>query len=243
MIGNALSVVREVSLSIRDFVYPPQCPVCRVLIEDSAYPVCDKCLDSMEVTGEFDSSDFPDHQPEQSPFRQIRVLYLYEEPARTIIHQFKYSAKKSLAEPLGKRLAHFIECKMPSPLSGEKRIIVPVPLNPLKQIIRGYNQSALLAHEVGRSSGLPVVEDVLVRARYTRTQTALSKDRRRLNIREAFRLTREGYFTDKSVILIDDVITTASTVTECARIIEEDGCKEISIFGLAAPHTEEFKPV
>ncbi len=79
MFGNALSVVREVSLSIRDFVYPPQCPVCRVLIEDSAYPVCDKCLDSMEVTGEFDSSDFPDHQPEQSPFRQ-RIRHKTSQP-------------------------------------------------------------------------------------------------------------------------------------------------------------------
>ena len=237
MIRTALSVIREATLSLSAFVYPPQCPLCRSVLTEDQFTVCDRCLARMETRGEKGDNADGVHSPENYPYSRIKALYVYDEPTRSIIHQYKYLAKKSLALPLGRRLARFIAEEMPSAPSDEQCIVVPVPLNSFKLIIRGYNQSALLAREIGCSLGIPVEENILIRSRYTRTQTALSDVERSENIRGAFRLSRPGYFTGKSVILVDDVITTGSTAGECARVLKEDGCGEVSVFGLAAPRS------
>ena len=230
-----LPFISEAFSSILDFIYPPECPVCHNLIEDEPYPVCSVCLGRMKPLEENEQMrlDVPDIH--SLHLNTVGTLYRYNEPVRSIIHQFKYSGKKILCEPLGKKLALFIRRSIPDHYFNEKSVLVPVPLNHLKFIMRGYNQSALLAREVGRRLDIPLVEDILVRRRFTRTQTALDHKTRRMNIQEAFCLSKNDVFTDTHVIIIDDVITTGSTVTECARVISEDGCRAISIFGIASP--------
>ena len=156
----------------------------------------------------------------------IRSVLLFEGTVRQAIHQLKYRRLKAMAVPLGQLMADFLHAH---PLPHD--ILIPVPLHSRRLRQRGYNQAALLAHEVGKLTGLPVVEDRLVRQRDTiaqaRTATALE---RRANVRDAFvsRKTPDG----ECVLLIDDVCTTGATLDACAIALKNTGAGPV--WGLTA---------
>ena len=144
---------------------------------------------------------------------------------RQAIHQFKYTNFKALAFPLAQLLAENLEAK-PLPVD----VIVPVPLHPRRLRERGYNQSGLLARELGRLTGLPVVEDSLVRLMNTPAQArAANADARRNNVRGIFFCKNEG-LSGKQVLAIDDVCTTAATLDSCAVALNNAGAS--SVWGL-----------
>ena len=129
----------------------------------------------------------------------IRSLFLFEGIARHAIRQFKYHQLKTMASPLAHLLAEYLRS---NPLPGDA--IIPVPLHSKQLKRRGYNQAALLATEIGKLTGLPVTEGLLIRLRDTQSQTkTTSAAERRENVRDAFscpqRLHREN------IVLIDDV--------------------------------------
>jgi ComF family protein len=109
---------------------------------------------------------------------------------------------------------------------------VPVPLHSKRLREREFNQAALLAGQLSLCSGLPV-RDVLVRSRYTGTQTALDRAERRQNLRNAFSLRKNAEVTDQNLLLIDDVLTTGSTLDACAAILLEQGAESVRALTLA----------
>src|SRR5207237_5163832 len=109
--------------------------------------------------------------------------------------------------------------------------IVPVPLHPAKQRERGFNQAALLAEWLSRHMALPS-RPVLQRVRFTTTQTAFDRAERMQNLRNAFRLRKNGDVRKLRVLLIDDVLTTGSTLSECARVLKEAGA--LSVYAATA---------
>ena len=104
--------------------------------------------------------------------------------------------------------------------------IVPVPLHPAKQRERGFNQAALLAEWLSTHMAL-TVRPVLQRVRFTTTQTAFDRSERMQNLRNAFRLRKKADVRKLRVLLIDDVLTTGSTLSECARILKEGGAQSV----------------
>lgn len=115
-----------------------------------------------------------------------------------------------------------------NPIPGD--VLVPVPLHQKRLRERGYNQSSLLARELGRLSGLPVIEDCLVRLRQTSQQTrTASVEERRRNVATAF-ACRNRNVQDRKVILIDDVSTSGSTLSACAQALKAAGA--VSVWGL-----------
>jgi len=110
--------------------------------------------------------------------------------------------------------------------------IVPVPLHSKRLREREFNQAALLAAEVARVANIPV-RDVLLRARYTGTQTALDRTARRQNLRNAFSLRKNADVTDQNLLLIDDVLTTGSTLDACAAVLLEQGAESVRALTLA----------
>jgi ComF family protein len=145
---------------------------------------------------------------------------------RRAVHQLKYGQFKALAAPLGQLLAQYLEAR---PVAAD--VLVPVPLHSRRLRERGYNQSALLAAEVGKLSGLPVVSDSLVRLRHTKAQvkTADAGERQR-NLAGAFGC-RDAKLVGKRVLLVDDVCTTGSTLDSCAIALRRTGAS--SVWGLA----------
>ncbi len=145
---------------------------------------------------------------------------------RQAIYQFKYGHFKALAAPLGRLLGSYLEKE---PLAAD--VLVPVPLHSGRLRDRGYNQSDLLAAELGRLCGLPVVSDCLVRLRHTKPQvkTTGAIERQR-NLAGAFGC-RDGRLAGKRVLLIDDVCTTGATLSSCAIALREAGAS--LVWGLA----------
>ena len=125
----------------------------------------------------------------------------------------------------------------PRDVARERTALLPVPLAPVRQRERGYNQSALLARALAARWRVPVWEDCLARARATRTQTRLTPDERRGNVSGAFRVSENAAprLRGAHVVLVDDVVTTGATLAACAAELFGAGARVISIvtFGRA----------
>jgi ComF family protein len=156
----------------------------------------------------------------------IRSPFAFQGVLRQAIHRFKYGGFKALSAPLAELLARNLESR---PLPGE--VLVPVPLHPLRLRDRGYNQSGLLAREMGRLTGLAVEEQTLFRHRNSRAQARTPEaEERRGNVSGAFGC-RGHALRGKRVILIDDVCTTGATLNSCAVALKTAGAA--SVWGLA----------
>jgi ComF family protein len=150
----------------------------------------------------------------------------YEGTLRELIHLFKYKRIKPLAHPLGAMLASAL------PRESAFDAIVPVPLHWRRRWRRGFNQSELLARELGRRCGLPV-RRALRRTKATASQAALSHTGRRKNVSSAFAARRSVSIEGLRVLLVDDVMTTGSTAAACARALKSGGAFSVALLTLA----------
>jgi len=145
---------------------------------------------------------------------------------RQAIYQLKYRNLRALAVPLAKLLQDYLTT---SHVPGEA--LVPVPLHQKRLRQRGYNQSHLLAQELGKLTNLPVVDDCLIRLRHAPPQARTSTvNERRSNVADAF-TCRNQRLQDKQVLLIDDVSTSGATLDACAAALKAAGAS--SVWGLA----------
>jgi len=197
----------------------PLCRNCMSKVKTLPAAVCDKCGRPAGVIV------CPDCRKYKPHFDKVRAGALYEGAIKEIVHNFKYKGEFYLA----RYLASLMMVASPAEFL-QVDCFVPVPLDRSRQIERGYNQAMLLAQEMRRRTGVPV-KNVLVKARRTEPQTALSGEVRRKNLKGAFKVKGriEGI---KSVVLVDDVITTGATLSECARTLKQAGVEKV--FALVA---------
>jgi ComF family protein len=149
---------------------------------------------------------------------------------REALHAFKFRGRRALAAPLGDLLVEAMEGRLPA---GAPALLVPVPLHPRRERERGFNQAALLARRVGRAWRIPARDGVLVRAVATPSQTELDAAARRANVRDAFRLRRPDLVTGRHVLLVDDILTTGATLSECARCLRAGGATVVGVLTVA----------
>ncbi len=150
--------------------------------------------------------------------------------ARDLIHRFKYGREFYLRRVLGDWLAEAFEDER---LLGLENVrLAPVPLHPARLRERRFNQSAALAEWVAKRVGIPM-EHPLVRRRHTVTQTHFDRRQRMRNLREAFALRHNAAVRNKSFLLVDDVLTTGSTLDECARVLLEGGARSVRAITVA----------
>ena len=185
----------------------PFCDICAQINVDG---LCEMCL---EHPGEIDG---------------IRAPYLFEGPLRDTVHRFKYRGWHAAAPVLGGMLADYLENNNLLTQSMSQ-VLVPVPLHPRRLRSRGYNQSYLLAQEAGKRLMLPVRQDLIRRAQDSSPQVeAQSREARRANVVGGFEPSAgvEGM----SILLVDDVATTGSTLAACAAALKNAGAD--SVWGL-----------
>ncbi len=161
----------------------------------------------------------------QAEIDGIRSPFRFDGVMRQAIHQLKYRNLRALAEPLAKLLNDYLATY---PIPGE--VLVPVPLHQKRLRERGYNQSSLLAKELGKLTNLPVVDDCLIRQRHAPPQArSATVEERRSNVTGAF-ACRDHRLQDKQVLLIDDVSTSGATLDACAAALKANGAT--SVWGL-----------
>lgn len=205
------------------------CPECRQKLVPIREPRCECCSHPFEgvLSGKFLC---PNCEGRTFHFESAVAVMSSRGVVRELIHGLKYHSMAWAARPLGEMGFNGL-C---DPRLGDvPDVLVPVPLHPLRRRERGYNQSQLLAREMGRRSRIPVA-GLLRRVRNTPTQTHFDRARRMKNLKRAF-VVASGMgerVRGANVLLVDDVVTTGSTFDECARTLLEAGADRVSALAI-----------
>jgi ComF family protein len=235
------SSARFLLKSLADFAFPPicygcdseveaglVCEACRLDLFTHELAVCPRCGRPCTRTAETCGQC-----KEEFSLSRVRALGLYAPPFDKLVQAFKYSGKTKVGEMLGQALAALV--RQDEVLSAADAVC-PVPLHPARLRERGFNQSLLLAAAISMDSGIPLA-DCLVRHRNTSTQTMkTSPEARRKNLELAFRIRPEAGITGKTVLLVDDVMTTGATLDQAARELLKGGAASVLGVVIAAAH-------
>lgn len=229
-----------------DLIYPPVCILCKRLIsaeekdislclscqntiEKNLPPFCQKCSRHLEESLNGDLC----HQCTRTPYHFDRVwaTTVYNKTLTRLIHRFKYQNKTVLRKIFSKLIFSFIKDYHIDLSTFD--FIVPIPLHPTRLRERGFNQAQLLAESLANELPATLLINQLLRTHYTRNQALLGKKERWTNIQGAFTIKGSLEFKGKNVLLIDDLFTTGTTISEAARILKENGANNVSALTLA----------
>ncbi len=228
---------------ILNLLFPPQCLNCDVRvpthgtlclscwqkIQFISDPMCDCC----GLPFDYDIGNkalCAQCMQKLPPYAHIRSVFRYDENSRKLITRFKYSDHTQFANIYGAWLA-----KAGENLLADTDIIIPVPLHYFRFVQRHFNQSALLAGFLSKKSGIKAIPDALKRNRHTTPQTGLNRSQREKNVKGAFviNLRYKATIKGKNILLIDDVMTTGSTIEQCTKTLLKAGAMKVNILTLA----------
>lgn len=167
---------------------------------------------------------------DRPPYGRARAAFNYDEHSRRLVTRFKYSDQTQLARIYGAWLAN-----AGSELLTGTDIIIPVPLHYWRFVHRRFNQSALLAHSLAKNTGIKNLPDALKRTRRTLPQAGLTRKQRIENVKGAFAANPRyaQLIKGKNILLVDDVLTTGSTMEQCAKILLKAGAMQVNVLTLA----------
>ena len=181
-------------------------------------------------------------------FTRAAAYSSYNGGLRDLIHLLKYERVRLAADVLGRMLAEVV-ADLAESWGAQPPVVMAVPLHSAKVQERGFNQSELIARAMIKlkpaALDVKLNNDVLVRQRITELQTGLTPPQRRENVRGAFRVARRDQISGRDILLIDDVFTTGSTVSECARVLRRAGAVRIFVATVARvlkPEAERAAP-
>lgn len=197
-----------------DFIAPPMCRCCGLPFDydEGADAVCGACAGRPPLYG------------------RARSAMIYNDASRRLVLAFKHADRIDAAPAWGDWLS-----RAGADLLADADVLVPVPLHRRRLISRRYNQAALMAQALGRTSGLPVVVDALRRIRATPSQGRMNRSQRERNVAGAFavRDSRRESIRDTRILLVDDVMTTGATLTACIRPLLHAGAANVDVLTLA----------
>jgi ComF family protein len=240
-------VRREVGRGLLELFYPACCHVCAQPLSQSDGPICTNCRAALSTDpavccprcaasiGPYALIDGGCSvcREETLSFEAAVRLGRYDGPLRDVVLRMKHHTGEALAELLGEMWA---EVSGPRLLALQPDVVVPVPLHWWRRWRRGYNQSAALARSLAERLKLPCQPKWLLRVRNTPPQTSQTLAGRKENVRGAFR-ARDGVpLRQRSVLLVDDVMTTGATAGEAARALRKGGAARVVVAVLARPH-------
>jgi ComF family protein len=226
--------------TIADFLLPRLCVSCSnklLPIEDN---VCNSCQSEFRyIEDDYLKSEYEKKFSGKRFISGFRSLYLFEKGKglQNVIHALKYQHKFRTGIFLGRKAGEYFQNDI---ADWGIDLIIPIPLHRLKKAERGYNQSYYIAKGISLATGIPVREDIVYRKKNTLSQTTMDRLEREGNMMNAFTLKKISLLKNKNILLIDDVITTGSTLNECAGIIKEAGAE--NVFAISAA-LAELEPV
>jgi competence protein ComFC len=204
------------------------CPDCAAKALRISAPFCARCSEPFfgQIIGPFQCANC---EGRTLHFDAAVSAYRSRNVVRKVIHDFKYGRQIHLRRVVGQWLLQ--AWSDPRLARGKFHLIVPVPLHPARKRERGFNQAELLGLELQRASGIRC-RSLLQRIRYTTTQTQFDRSERMENLRGAFRLRPRSHVRGLRMLLVDDVLTTGSTLSECASVLKAAGA--VSVYAVTA---------
>lgn len=228
-----MALPRRAAAMVVDFALPPTCPACPALVEEAGafcsdcwHSVeflsagCEICGRPLEATDAVTCGSCLAHPPR---IARSRAALGYGEIARSLALGLKYGRKVGLARTMARYMA---------PLKGEwpsDALVVPVPLHRWRLWGRGFNQSALVAARLGKVWGLEVAPTLLTRTRRTRPLKGMDPGERAREVSGAFAVRDGAMLKGRTVVLIDDVVTSGATADACAKALLKGGAKRVEL--------------
>ncbi len=223
--------MRKIFASVGQFIFPRLCICCLEPLVYTSTSICDFCLISLD---KFEPFDKEASQLDKMFWGRVNLertdawlTFGKDDNVRRILHEVKYRGNAKLGIEMGK----YASLAKPHLLEGID-VIVPVPLHPKKEKIRGYNQAEIIAKGLV-SNGQVEIKKLLKRSSNTKSQTKRSRFDRYENITNQFRVESSNDIEGKHLLLVDDVITTGATIEACARSLLQLKDVRISVFALA----------
>ncbi len=221
--------VAKMGHSLLDLVFPRRCVWCGKVIGFTAGDDCENQLAQIYL------ADAPlavkDREGLEGFVQEVWACYRYEDPVKHTIWRLKFEKDELLALPLGDKLAEKAVACM---LAQRYDVIVPVPVSAKTRRTRGFNQSALMAKRLAAQAGMRCEDRLLVKTVETQRQMDLGREARRTNVVGAFEVKDAAPIAGKRVLLVDDVVTTGSTLGESARMLLGAGATVCGALCMAA---------
>lgn len=234
---RAGEVFRFALRQVLDFALPPRCAGCGTIVAD-LHSFCTDCWPKVEFLGESGCATcgIPLEATEAETcgaciakpprIERTRAAVAYDELSRSVALRLKYGRKVALARTMARYMAPLVR-------SGGEPILVPVPLHRSRLWQRGFNQSALVARELGRSTGLRADPHLLKRVKRTPALKGMSLNQRRKLVAGAFKVDPKADLRGRTVVLVDDVLTTGSTANACAKALQQAGAGRVELVSWA----------
>lgn len=227
--------------NLLQLIYPRRCPLCDDILEFPRQAACPNCLrhvrfvsdDHCMTCGKQLSDNASEYCLDCESGRHVydkgRMLWVYEDAVKESIYRFKYTGRKAYAQKyaqiIEQELGDFVEkCQADG--------IIPVPLHFYRQQKRGYNQAALIARALGKRYEIPVYDRLVSRVKNTKPQKRLDLLERQNNLKKAFKI-RKNDVKLNTIILIDDIYTTGSTIDAISEVLRNAGVAHIYFVTLA----------
>jgi len=183
--------------------------------------ICKDCFENLDRVNKEIETDSPN-------LKKIYYSLSYNRFIRDKMADYKFNGKNYLYRPFGEIMMDTIK---KNEIHRKIDIVAYVPTHRRKEALRGYNQAELLANYISKSLDKPLLQNNLVKTRWTKEQNQLNKADRIINLKDSFQLKHREGLEGKTILLIDDIITTGTTMEECSKILKNNGVKEI--IGLA----------
>lgn len=227
--------------TVIDLLYPRRCPVCHRIIPTNNNLVCTVCRPRLTYVKEpickkcgkpiedslleycFDCSRYNQYYDEG------RAAFVYDNEMKQSIYQFKYNDKREYVEFYATEIIKALKNDINR---WNADALIPVPIHRKRKKIRGFNQSFLLAREMGQCLQIPVVNDMIIRDKNTLPQKELSFKERQINLKNAFKIVQNDVKLN-SIILVDDIYTTGNTINEVAKVCRQAGINKIYFICIA----------
>ncbi len=207
-----------------NIIYPPKCIFCQQLLgHDVSTHICDLCYSKlpfmkMEVMPTF-------QQTEDNYCNGVVSVFEYTGLVKESLIRFKFYNEPGYYKTYGGLIAERLDKLLDV---DEYQLVMSVPLHKQREYSRGYNQAYLISRELSRRIKLRESSGIFKRTRHTQTQSLLDGQKRSLNVKGAFTVTKPEKIKRKSILLIDDILTTGSTLEECSRVLKEAGATRVT---------------